>query len=294
MRRTLTLTRKYLWVLPAVLLVGVFVYYPVLDNFRLSLTEYSAFTDSEFVGLENYRQAWNDPIFWSSLRNNVAYAVVSVIVQVGGGLALAGLLEEFVVPRLRSFFRTVYFLPVVVSITVAGMLFTFIYHPELGLVAELAELIGRPEWARNWLGNEDTAIWAIIAMSQWQATGYLAVLFTVAMQRVPTELYEAARIDGAGRVRTFFSITVPLVREMATILTIVTVAQAFLVFNEVIVMTDGGPNNASHVLGSWLYRSAFFNSQPGYANAIAAIIFVLTLLVSAGQLIYSNRKRVEF
>ena len=131
-------------------------------------------------------------------------------------------------------------------------------------------------------------------MSQWQTTGYIAVLLTVAMQRVPTELYEAAHLDGASRIRAFFHVTVPLIREMTTLLTIVTVAQAFLVFNEVIVMTEGGPNNSSHVLGSWLYRSAFFNDQPGYASAIAVILFLLTLIVSGAQLMYSNRKRVEF
>lgn len=285
---------RWLWVAPALLLVGLFVYYPIVENFRLSLFDYSAFTDKEFVGLGNYVDAWNDPIFWSSLRNNIAYAIVSVVVQIGGGLILAGLLESFVVPRIRGLLRTVYFLPITISITVAGMLFTFIYNPDLGLLASLAEAIGRPEWAINWLGRETTAIWGIIAVSQWQTTGYIAVLLTVAMQRVPTDLYEAAALDGASRIRQFFGITIPLIREMTTILTIVTVAQAFLVFNEVIVMTNGGPNNASHVLGSWLYRSAFFNDKPGYAAAIAVILFILTLIVSAAQLVYSNRRRVEF
>jgi raffinose/stachyose/melibiose transport system permease protein len=286
--------RAAVWIAPAVILVGTFVYFPVVENFRLSLTSYSAFTESEFVGFDNYVRAWNDPIVWNALRNNIAYALVSVVIQVGGGLLLAGMLELYVVPRFRSFLRTAYFLPITVSITVAGMLFTFIYNPELGLLAELARLVGRPDWARNWLGSESTAIWGIIAMSQWQTTGYIAVLLTVAMQRVPGELYEAAYLDGASRIRAFFNVTVPLIREMTTLLTIVTVAQAFLVFNEVIVMTEGGPNNSSHVLGSWLYRSAFFNDQPGYASAIAVILFVITLVVSAAQLLYSNRKRVEY
>ncbi len=283
-----------LWVLPALLLVCVFVYYPVVDNFRLSFYKYSAFSESRFVGLDNYTQALNDPVFWSSLRNNIAYAVTSIIVQVGGGLALAALLEDIAGARIRSLLRTVYFIPAVVSITVAGVLFTFLYHPEIGLLDQALRAVGLDSWARNWLGEESTAIWAIIGMSQWQSIGYVTMLYTIAIQRVPRELYEAAYIDGASKVRTFFSITVPLVREMTALLTIVTISGAFLVFNEVVAMTDGGPNNSSHVLGTWLYKSAFFNDDMGYASAIATVIFALTVAVAVVQLAQTRRKQVAF
>jgi raffinose/stachyose/melibiose transport system permease protein len=283
-----------LWVLPALLLVCVFVYYPVVDNLRLSFYKYSAFSESRYVGLDNYIQAWNDPVFWTSLRNNVAYAVVSIVVQVGGGLALAALLEDVAGPRIRGLLRTVYFIPAVVSITVAGVLFTFLYHPEIGLIDQALRAIGLDSWARNWLGEESTAIWSIIGMSQWQSIGYVTMLYTIAIQRVPRELYEAAHIDGASKVRTFFAITVPLVREMTALLTIVTVSGAFLVFNEVVAMTDGGPNNSSHVLGTWLYKSAFFNDDMGYASAIATVIFVLTVAVAVVQLAQTRRKQVAF
>lgn len=281
------------WVLPALVLVGVLVYIPLEENFRLSFTSYSPFKESEWVGFDNYVRLWNDPVFWTSLRNNIAYAVVSVIVQVGGGLVLASLLEQFVVPRIRGLLRTVYFLPMTISITVAGMLFTFMYNPEIGLIGEFARLVGLPELAINWLGNSETAIWAIIAMSQWQSIGYIAVLFTVAIQRIPKELFESAELDGASKIRSFFTVTVPLVREMTGLLTIVTVANAFLVFTEVIVMTNGGPNNSSHVLGTWLYKSAFFNSEPGYANTIAVVIFLISLVMAIAQLAYTRKKRVE-
>jgi raffinose/stachyose/melibiose transport system permease protein len=282
-----------IWVLPALLLIFVFVYYPLVKNVQLSFYRWSAFTPSHWVGPDNYIKAIHDPVFWHALRNNLAYAIVSVIVQVGGGLVLAALLEEFVVKRWRGLLRTIYFIPVTISFTVAGLLFSFIYNPQFGLLNQLLKVIGQPQWAHAWLGDPKTAIWSIIAMSQWQSTGYIAVLFTVALQRVPRDLYEAAALDGASKVRSFFAVSVPMVREMTSLLIIVTVTGAFLVFNEVTVMTAGGPNNASQVLGTWLYQNAFSQNDMGYASAIASIVFVITAIAALLQLSYSRRRTVE-
>ncbi|MEV6494720.1 sugar ABC transporter permease, partial [Actinoplanes sp. NPDC051633] len=149
-------------------------------------------------------------------------------------------------------------------------------------------------WNHAWLGEKSTAIWSIVAMSQWQSIGYTAVLFVVAIQRIPREFYEAVRVDGAGPVRTFFTITVPMVREMTTLLVILTVSGAFLVFNEVMVMTAGGPDNSSHVLNTWLYRNAFFEDDMGYAATIATVIFVITFIVAVVQLAVARRRRIEW
>lgn len=284
-----------LWVAPAVLLLVVFVYYPIVENVRLSLYKWDAFSPQEvWVGTGNYDRLLADPVFWSALFNNVAYAVVSVIVQVGGGLVLAAVLEELVHSRLRGILRTVYFIPAVLSLTITGLLFQFMYNPQIGLVNGALGALGLEDWQHSWLGESATAIWAIIAMSQWQSIGYVAVLFIVAMQRIPRELYEAAYLDGATRVGAFRRITLPLVREMTLLAMIITVSGAFLVFNEVQVMTSGGPSNASHTLGTWLYKSAFFNDQMGYAAAIAVVIFTITLVTSAVQLFLSRGKAVEY
>jgi raffinose/stachyose/melibiose transport system permease protein len=176
---------------------------------------------------------------------------------------------------------------------VAGILFSFIYNPQIGLLNRLLDAIGLDSWKHAWLGEESTAIWSIIAMSQWQSIGYTAILFVVAIQRIPRELYEAARIDGAGAVRSFFSITIPMVREMTTLLVILTISGAFLVFNEVMVMTAGGPDNSSQVLNTLLYRSAFFEDDMGYAATIATVIFVITFVIAAAQIAVSRRRRVE-
>lgn len=285
----------WLWVLPAVALVVVFVYYPVVDNIRLSFFSWNAFAPREkWVGLDNYTALLADPVFWSALWNNVAYAVVSIVIQVGGGLVLAAILEEVVTGRWKGFFRVVFFIPATISLTVTGLLFQFLYNPQIGLIDQLLVALGHPELVHAWIGEQATAIWGIIAMSQWQSTGYVMVLFIVAMQKIPRELYEAAYIDGATKRQAFFKITVPLVRDMSLLLLIITISGAFLVFSEVQVMTAGGPNNASHVLGTWLYKSAFFNDQMGYAAAIGTVIFVITFTMAIIQLWFNRGRRVEF
>jgi raffinose/stachyose/melibiose transport system permease protein len=153
--------------------------------------------------------------------------------------------------------------------------------------------VGLHALAQPWLGQESTAMLGIIAMSQWQGFGYSALLFTVAIQRIPSELYEAAQLDGIGGVRRFFTITVPLVREMSGLMMIVTISGAFQVFNEVMVMTTGGPNNSTQVLGTWLYRNGFVRNDFGYAAAIAVVIFVLSLGIGLLQLWYTKKRRVE-
>jgi raffinose/stachyose/melibiose transport system permease protein len=154
--------------------------------------------------------------------------------------------------------------------------------------------VGLGSLGHDWLGDPHTSIFGIIAMSQWQSIGYTAVLFVVAIQRIPTELYDAAKIDGAGGIRTFVSITIPLLREMTTLVIILTLSGAFLVFNEVMVMTAGGPSNSSQVLGTWLYQNAFMQDDMGYAAAIATVIFVITFGVSAAQIVYTGRRKVQW
>ena len=295
MSHVLNRWRPMVWVLPALVLLLVFVYYPIVENLRLSLFSWNAFSaHPTFVGLDNYRTAAGDPIFWRALRNNTVFAVTSLVFQVGFSLVLAAVLEEFVHQRLRGILRTIYFIPATISITVAGILFSFLYNPQIGLLNRALGALGLDSWQHSWLGEPGTAMWSIIAMSQWQSIGYTAILFVVAIQRVPREFYEAARIDGAGRIRSFFSITVPMVREMTTLITILTISGAFLVFNEVMVMTAGGPSNSSQVLGTWLYRNAFLNDDMGYASAIATVIFVITLLIGASQIYLSRRRRIEW
>jgi raffinose/stachyose/melibiose transport system permease protein len=285
---------SFRWAAIAVILVGWFVYYPIVDNFIVSTTDEDIFTgEVTDVGLANYQRLFEDPVVWTALWNNFLYAVISVVFQVFGAFLLAALIEGLDSERMRRFWRAVYFVPSAISITVTGLLFYFIYQPEIGLLDALLRGIGLDVLARPWLGDERTAIYAIIAMSQWQGFGYSTLLFAVAIQKIPRELYDAAIIDGAGPLRRLWNVTFPLTREMTGLMIIITVTGAFQVFNEVMVMTDGGPNNSSQVLGTWLYQQAFSQNNFGYGAAIAAVIFVVTLLTGTAQLIYTRRRRVQ-
>jgi raffinose/stachyose/melibiose transport system permease protein len=294
-RATLRRTLGLAWVVPALVLVGVFVYLPLVQNLQFSTLKWDIYSGSqEYVGLDNYARLVNDPVFWSALGNNVLYAVVSVVFQVLGALVLAALLDSVRSERWQRVLRAVYFIPSAISLTVAGLLFYFIYEPNLGPLNHALRAAGLDGLAQAWLGQESTAMPAIIAMSQWQGFGYSTLLFAVAIQRIPREIYGAAAIDGVGPVGRFFHVTVPLVREMTGLMAIVTISGAFQVFNEVMVMTAGGPNNSTQVLGTWLYRSGFVRNNFGYAAAIATVLFVITLGIAVAQLWAARRRRVEW
>jgi raffinose/stachyose/melibiose transport system permease protein len=285
---------SFRWAAIAVILLGWFVYYPIVDNFIVSTTDEDIFTgEVTDVGLANYGRLLHDPIVWTSLWNNCLYAVISIAFQVFGAFLLAAIIEGLESERMRRFWRAVYFVPSAISITVTGLLFYFIYQPEIGLLDALLRQLGLNALVRPWLGDEHTAIYAIIAMSQWQGFGYSTLLFAVAIQKIPRELYDAAIIDGASPLRRLGSVTYPLTREMTGLMIIITVTGAFQVFNEVMVMTAGGPDNSSQVLGTWLYQQAFTENNFGYGAAIAAVVFLVTMMTGTAQLIYTRRRRVR-
>jgi raffinose/stachyose/melibiose transport system permease protein len=282
-----------IWVLPGLVTLFLFVYYPLVLNFRYSLETSNIFTGQQrFVGLDNYARLAADPIFWKALGNNCLYAGISIVFQVFFALVLASLIENLRNERFRAILRSIYFLPSAISLTVTGLLFAFIYQPQGGLLNGLLNAVGLESLQQAWLGNPDTAMLAVIMMSQWQGFGYCTLLFAVAIQRIPREYYEASALDGIGPVRQIFSITIPLVREMTGLMMIVTISGAFQVFNEVMVTTSGGPDNSTQVLGTWLYRSGFIKNDFGYAAAIATVIFVITLALALIQVRYTNKRRV--
>ena len=285
---------SFRWVLLAFVLLLWFVYYPIVDNFLVSTKNQDIFTgETSFIGLDNYRRLGGDPVVWTAIVNNTLYAVTSIVFQVFGAFVLAALIEGLGEEKWRRFWRAVYFVPSAISITVTGLLFYFIYQPDIGLLDTALTQIGLGNWSRAWLGEEQTAIYAIIAMSQWQGFGYSTLLFAIAIQKIPRELYDAAIMDGAGTWRRLWNITFPLTREMTGLMVIVTVTGAFQVFNEVMVMTGGGPNNSSQVLGTWLYQQGFIENDFGYGAAIASVIFVITLMTGFAQLWYTKRRRVD-
>jgi len=277
---------NWFYVLPALILIACFVYYPLIANLVYSFFAFSAGAGAMTpVGLDNIVRVINDPIIHTALINNVVYAVVSIICQVGGGLVIAAWLTSLMGKRMGAFLRSVYYMPAVISITVVALMFTFIYNSRGGLLNSFLEAVGLGHLQTAWLADVDTAMGSVIAVSQWQSIGYICMLYIVALQQIPSEYYEAAALDGAGRIRQFFSITVPQAKEMIFVAMILTVSGAFTVFNEPFILTGGGPGNTTQVLATYMYNQGFYQNQMGYASAIATLIFVITLILSLVQML---------
>lgn len=274
----------YLYMLPGVAMVLFFVYIPVLMNIGYSffrLSSYSA--GATFVGIDNYRRFFSDKVFPIMLRNNIAYCIISLIVQVGFGTVMALILESSAIAdKMKSFFRNLYYIPALISLTAVGLMFTFIYEPNLGFINSLLKSMGMPTY--GWLGDAKLAIYCIIAMSQWQFTGYITLLMVVAFQNVPQDYLEAAAIDGAGPIRRAISIMLPQAKEQLLVCTIITVIGAFKLYTEVYATTGGGPGNNSQVLGLFLYQQAFLHDDLGMAAVTGVFIFVITVTLSIIQI----------
>ena len=274
----------YLYVLPAVLLLGIFVYIPLVTNFYYSTLSFSAFSPTkDFVGLQNFKMLFTDEIIGIAIKNNLWYCVVSVICQVGLSLCIAAVLEDKLFRKVSTALRTMYFIPVLISMTVVALLFSFVYHPKIGLINAGLKMVGLKSLTHAWTGSTDTAIFSAIIMSQWHSMGYTMMLFIVAIQNISQDLYEAAEIDGAGRLRRFIHITIPQVREMAFVTTVTTVTGAFMVFNDVYILTGGGPGNSSTTLAIYMYKNGFFLDRMGYASAISVLMLIICMVLAVIQ-----------
>ena len=274
----------YFYMLPGVLMVLLFVYIPVLTNIVYSFFRLSSYSAGQtFVGLDNYRRFFTDPVFPIMLKNNILYCVISLIVQVGFGTFLALVLDSTLINgRTKNFFRNLYYMPALISLTAVGLMFTFIYEPNIGFLNKVLELFGLE--GHSWLGDSKLAIFSIIAMSQWQFTGYITLLMVVAFQNVSQDYIEAAKIDGAGPVKRALTIMLPLAKEQLLVCTIITVIGAFKLYTEVYATTSGGPGNSSQVLGVFLYQQAFLHDDLGMAAVTGVFIFVVTVALSILQI----------
>lgn len=270
---------------PTVLIIVIFLYLPIILNFINSLYSWGAInTEKVFVGLENYTRLFEDEVFYTALKNNFLFAIFSVIFQIGVSFLIASVLESKLIRKHQTFFRTIYFIPSLLMVTVTGILFKMLFNPTLGLVNPLLDLLGINSANVDLLGNSDTAIYAVIAMSQWQYIGYTVILFIVAMQNIPEDLYEAAEIDGANAVQRLLRITLPQMKDTIMINMIIVVSGSIRVFDEVYVMTSGGPGTSTETLATYLYRTGFNNDEMGYASAIGAVIFLITFILGIFQL----------
>lgn len=284
----------YLYMLPGCAMVLVFVYIPVIANCVYSFFRLSSYSSGmKFVGVDNYIRFFQNESLGIMLRNNILYCVISLIVQVGFGTVIALLLESKLASyRFRNVFRNIYYVPALISLTAVGLMFTFIYEPNLGLLNSAFKAMGLTSWTHSWLGDSKIAIYCIIAMSQWQYTGYITLLMVVAFQNISPDYIEAASIDGAGPVRRAISVVIPLAKEQLLVCSIITVIGAFKLFTEVYSTTAGGPGNSTQVLGLFLYQNAFLHDDLGMAAVTGVFIFVITMILSIVQLKVSKSGEV--
>lgn len=280
-----------IFLLPAVLMVALLIFLPVILNVYYSFFKWTAYSKSmQFVGLKYYAKMFSDSRMWHAVLNNVKYAVVSLVFQVGLSLIIAHLLNTFANRRFAAATRVIIFIPAVVSLTAIGLLWVIAYSPSIGFVNPILEKIGLGFITNDWLGNSKTAMWAVIMVSQWQYVGEMVMLYTVGLQSVPRDLYEAAAIDGANGFQTFFKITLPMIKSTILMNTTITIIGAFMVFDEVYVMTSGGPGNATEVLATLMYETGFRKDNMGYASAMGVLLFVITFVFSFIELRLYNVK----
>lgn len=271
----------FLCLAPAFLLYVVFMVVPTVDVFRMSLFQWTGFTGTPtFIGFDNFVALASDQQFIRSMQNTVLLLVVVTIVTMAGALTIAALLMN---PKLkaRNVYRFVLYLPSVLSIVVVAAIFSAVYDQKNGLLNDLLTSVGLEGLTQIWLGDEKVIMYSIAIAMLWQSLGYYVLLYLAGMSSIPADVYEAAAIDGSGPVRTFFTITLPLVwSTLRTTLTFFIISSINLAFVLVRALTDGGPNGSSDVLLNYMYRQAYTNSSYGYGMAIGVVIFVFSFVLA--------------
>ena len=276
---------------PALGLIGIFFFLPVVAAFLLSVTDFDIYAvadlaNARWVGLDNYAALLRHPVFWTALQNTFYFALVGGPLTVAVSLG-AAMLVNARLTRFRGFFRTVYFIPFVTTLVAVAIVWRYLYHPEYGLLNYLLGLAGIGPV--NWLGDPRWAMPAIIVMAVWKNFGYNMLIFIAGLQSIPSELYEAAELDGAGGWRRFRHVTLPMLAPTFFFVGVVTMIGYFQLFAEPYVMTAGGPLKATTSLVLFMYEEGFRWWRMGFAAALAFVLFLIILLWTAIQLRIERR-----
>ncbi len=292
MRRLKLLARQsgiYCFIIPALALYVVFIFYPMIHTLLLSFHEWNGATiTKKYVGFANYVKLIYDDIFLISLMHNVIWLMLSLALPVSLGLLLALLLSEKT--KGRELLTIIYYLPAMISLVAVGIIWSLIYHPQCGILNGVLRLIGLDFLTRPWLGQTPWVLLALIAAGAWTYFGFCTLLFLAGLQNIDPQLYDAAKVDGAGRLQQFLHITVPLLRNVTTLVVIWTTIGSFKVFDIVWAMTRGGPHHSTEVVTSWLYKQAFEASRVGYGAAISICLLAIILILTLAYLSYAERE----
>jgi len=277
----------YLFLLPAVVILCLTVFYPALQAFYLSFTryEYDITQPPQWVGLANFLRLWKDPVFWQTVRNTLLYLIGVVPILVLAPLGLAILVNQ----KLRGmhWFRAAYYTPVVISMVVAGIAWNWLYA-ENGLLNQLFQQLRLIKEPIPWLTSPNLALFSVMVVTIWKGLGYYMVIYLAGLQSIPPDVYEAAAIDGSDGIRKHWDITVPLMQPYLALVAVISAISATKVFEEVFIMTQGGPNNSSKTIVYYLYEQAFQSLEISYACTIGLVLFLVILGLSILRLVIDN------
>lgn len=278
--------QAWLFTLPALLLLLVFLVVPFLLAVGLAFTDQRLIPNprlpTAFVGLRNFHRILQDPVFLRALTNNFVFAAVVVPVQSALALGMAMLVNQKI--RGTNLFRTIYFSPVVTTMVVVSAIWFLLYNPSHGFINQFLHTLTFGLTGNiDWLQNPRTALPAIMIMSIWQGAGFQMVIFLAGLQDIPQTLYEAARIDGANRWKSFLNITLPGLRNTTVFVVISTSILAFRLYDQVKVMTQGGPQNATQTVVFQIERVGFGQLKVGYASALTVVFFLIVLVITLLQ-----------
>ncbi len=271
-----------LFVLPSVTFVGLFFIVPLLITAFMSLHNWPLLGDRHFIGLGNYRTLISDTMFWNSLIFTIKYTVVitPIIVVVAFGLAL---LVRQHIPGV-AIFRTAYFLPVVIGLSTASIMWIYMFNDQSGVFDGILQGLGLIKAPIEWLADPNGALLSVIFMVVWKAVGSTMLFFVIGLQAIPDDLYEAARMDGAGRWALTRYITLPLLRRIFALALVLSVIGSFLAFDQFYIITQGGPQNSTISIVYWIYNTSFTYFKLGYGAALSLVLLVILVAVSVVQL----------
>ncbi|MGV8977704.1 MAG: carbohydrate ABC transporter permease [Cellulomonas sp.] len=273
------------YLLPGGVLFAGVILVPFVMNIYFSMTKWAGIGDPKWIGLKNYSRLLQDDTFWLSFRNSVAMIVAMVVVPTILGLLLASVLFDYLgrrfPGRVASILRATYYLPQILPVAVAGILWGWILNPQTGALNVILRRIGLDSLALNWLGDTKTALPTVMLVMIWVQIGYPVVIFMAALQRVDPELYEAAELDGAGWAARFRAITLPQIKPETFVVTLTCTIAALKVFGPIYVLTKGGPENTTNVPSYFSYQNFFPKSQVGYGAAIATVLTLIVIVVAA-------------
>ena len=272
------------FILPAVLGIFIFIVIPVICSFGLSFVKWDLLNSVKFVGLQNYREIFTEPLFFKILLNTVVFAGATSIFGVIIPLVLAAILNTKI--RGSEFYKTVYFLPFITPMIVIGIVWEWIFDPNIGLMNKVLHL------HINWLYDPHWALPALIIVSVWKLIGYNMIIFLSSLSAISDSMFEAAKIDGANPVQTFRYVTIPLLSPSIFFVVIITAINSFQIFDLIYLMTQGGPLDSTNVLVYAIYKNAFEYFNVGRASAIAYVLFVIILVLTIAQ--WNLRKKLVY